>query len=299
MPCSRASDWVRYMKERWDAPLDEERPFDAAPYQAREPGPAPAPDADRPTWTFRDTMVGVILTLGPWFVLTALSLLQSSSQSTVSAKPLDPTTDKINAVLSLIIQALLEGVFLIAPLWFAVFKPRRLARQRGAPVPAWREGLRALGLRSVRLGQATGAVALGVLTIFVASYLYSAVAQALNVPVQTNVDELLRRAATEPWTTLATLLIAVIVAPFCEEIFFRGYFFQGLRLHISVWLAVVLSAVIFGLAHGDLGSLALLIIIGLALAIIRWRTRSLWPGMALHMFNNFLGALIIFQALRL
>jgi membrane protease YdiL (CAAX protease family) len=287
------------MKERRDAPSDEENPLDAALYQPREPSAVQAPEADQPTWTFRDTMVGVILTLGPWFVLTALSLAQASTQSTVSAKPLDPATDKINAVLIFIIQALLEGMFLIAPLWFAVFKPRRLAHQHGTPEPGWREGLHALGLRSVPLLQATGAVALGIFTILAASYLYSAVAQELNVPVQTNVDELLKRAASEPWTTLATLLVAVIVAPFCEEIFFRGYFFQGLRLRISIWLAVIVSAVIFGLAHGDLGSLALLIVIGLALAIIRWRTRSLWPGMALHMFNNALGALIIFQALRL
>jgi membrane protease YdiL (CAAX protease family) len=110
---------------------------------------------------------------------------------------------------------------------------------------------------------------------------------------------LLSRAATEPWTTLATVIVAVTVAPFCEEMFFRGYFFQGLRLRLSVWPAVVLSAVIFGLAHGDLGSLTLLIIIGLALAVIRWRTRSLWPGMALHMVNNFIGALFIIQALHL
>ncbi len=286
------------MKDSWDFPPDAEKPLDPALDQTGGPASAPAPDADRPTWTFRDTMVGVLLTLGPWFALTALSLVESSTQPT-TVKPLAPSIDIVNAVLNFIIQALLEGTFLIAPLWFAVFKPRRLARQQGMPGPGWREGLRALGLRSVRLSQAAGALALGVLTIFAASYLYSAIAQALHITVQTNVDELLQRAASEPWTTLATLVVAVIVAPFCEEIFFRGYFFQGLRLRVSVGLAVVLSAVIFGLAHGDLGSLALLIVIGLALAIIRWRTRSLWPGIALHMFNNILGALIIFQALRL
>ena len=243
-------------------------------------------------------MVGILLTLGPWFLLTAFSLTQSSTTAT-SSKPLDPTTDKINAVVSFIIQAVLEGTFLIAPLWFAVFKPRRLARQEGRPVPGWQDGLRSLGLRATPWSQAVGAFLLGVLTILIASILYTNIVQALHLPAQTNVDELLARAATEPWTTLATVIVAVIVAPFCEEIFFRGYFFQGLRLRLAVWPAVVLSAVIFGLAHGDLGSLTLLIVIGLALAVIRWRTRSLWPGMALHMINNFVGALLIIQALHL
>src|SRR5262249_53971977 len=133
--------------------------------------------------------------------------------------------------------------------------------------------------------------------IFAAIFLYGVIAQALNVPVQTNVDELQKLAATEPWTTLATVIAAVIIAPFCEEVFFRGYFFQGLRLRLSIWPAVVLSAAVFGVAHGGPGSLVLLIVIGLVLAVIRWRTRSLWPGIALHMLNNFLGALVILQAL--
>jgi membrane protease YdiL (CAAX protease family) len=33
-----------------------------------------------------------------------------------------------------------------------------------------------------------------------------------------------------------------------------------------------------------------LLIIGLALAIIRWRTASIWPAMFLHMLNNGIGA---------
>lgn len=242
-------------------------------------------------------MVGVLLTLVPWFALTALSFLQSSSTQSQPNQPLGPAQDIVSGVLTFIVSTLLEGIFLIAPLWFAVFKPRRLARQQGVPEPGWRVGLRALGLRAFRPSPALGAFALGVLAIFAATILYGEIAQALHITVTTNVDQLRARAASAPWTTLATLLVAVVVAPFCEEIFFRGYFFQGLRLNISVWLAVALSAVIFGLAHGDLGSLPLLIVIGLALAIIRWRTRSLWPGIALHILNNLVGAWVIFQAI--
>jgi membrane protease YdiL (CAAX protease family) len=40
-----------------------------------------------------------------------------------------------------------------------------------------------------------------------------------------------------------------------------------------------------------------LFVIGLALAFLRWRTRSIWPGMALHFLNNFVGALQIFLVL--
>ncbi len=291
------------MKDFLDTPPSEEGresgPFPADDFieqRARPEAAHPAND-DLPTWTFRDMLIGVALTLAPWLTLASFSLFVSSSQPTIS-QPLSPTSDLISGVITLIAQVLLEGTFLIAPLWYAVYKPRRLARQHGLPDPGLRPGLRALGFRSFNLWRALTALALGLLAILAASVLYSNIATALHLSLQTNVDVLVKRAAAEPWTTLATIIGAVIVAPFCEETFFRGFFFQGVRLRINVWAAIVLSAIIFGLAHGDLGSLALLIVIGLLLAALRWQTRSIWPGMALHMLNNALGAYIIFQAIQ-
>ncbi len=287
------------MKARRDSSSDEKHSdLSASKYQQQMPEATPPPDADLPSWTFRETLIGVVLTLVPWLALTTYALLGPASSAKPSpTQPAAPTLDVINGILTFVVQALLEGTFLIAPLWYAVFKPRRLARQQGLPEPDWREGLRALGLRRFSLWQGAAGLALGILAIYLASNLYATIAQALHVTIQTNVDQLQQQAASAPWTTLTTLMVAVIVAPFCEEIFFRGYFFQGLRLRLPIWAAIVVSSVIFGLAHGSPGSLALLIVIGVLLAILRWRTRSLWPGMALHMFNNFLGALIIFQSL--
>jgi membrane protease YdiL (CAAX protease family) len=286
------------MKESMNAPFHEEgSQFDEAIYQQHLPQGTPSDSNDQPTWSFRDTMVGVLLTLVPWLVIAWSSALASSSQQ-APTKPLTRTSDVINAILTFILQSVLEGVFLIAPLWFAVFKPRRVARARGLPEPGIRSGLAALGFRAFNLWKALAGLALGVCAIFFASYLYEAITQALHIPAQTNVDVIQTSANAHPWTTLAILLSAVTVAPFCEETFFRGFFFQGLRLRINVWVAVVLSAIVFGFAHGDLGSLALLIVIGLLLAILRWKTRSIWPGMVLHALNNLLAAIIILQALQ-
>lgn len=284
------------MKESPGLPPDEQPPEFATPvFEPLTPAPVSPPDADLPTWTFNETVTGVTLTLLPWLALAALSLLLSGQSA--PSKPLTTPQDITGAILSLIIQTLLEATFLIAPLWYAVFRPRRIARRQGLPAPAPREGLRALGLRTFRPWQATLGVALGVLGIYVASVLYGLIAQALHIDIQTNVDALLKQAQNEPWTILATLLVAIIVAPFCEEIFFRGLLFQGMRLRLSVWAAIVLSALLFGIAHGDPGSLPLLVVIGLMLAALRWRTRSLWPGMLLHMLNNALAALVVLQAL--
>lgn len=285
------------MKESMNAPFHEEgAQFNEAMYQQRLPENTPPTSNDQPTWTFRDTMVGVLLTLTPWLVIAWASAFTSSQQT--STRPLSRTDDIINAILTFILQSVLECVFLIAPLWFAVFKPRRLARAQGQPDPGIRFGLAALGFRAFNFWKALTGIVLGVFALFVASYLYAAITEALHIPAKTNVDVIQASANAHPWTTLAILLSAVTVAPFCEETFFRGYFFQGLRLRINIWVAVVLSAVVFGFAHGDLGSLALLIVIGLALAVLRWKTRSIWPGMALHALNNLLAALVILQALQ-
>ena len=276
---------------------EEGNQFDDALYQRHLPEGFDQASSDQPTWSFRDTMVGVLLTLVPWLVIAWSSALATSSTQQTPTRPLTRTADIINAILTYILQAVLEGVFLIAPLWFAVFKPRRVARAQGLPEPGIRSGLAALGFRTFRLWQALAWLALSALTLFVGLNLYAMIIQALHISAKTNVDVIQASANAHPWTTLAILLSAVTVAPFCEETFFRGFFFQGLRLRINVWFAVVLSAVVFGFAHGDLGSLTLLIFIGLLLAILRWKTRSIWPGMALHALNNLLGAYIIFQAI--
>ena len=257
----------------------------------------PALESDRPNWTWPDTLKGAALTLVPWLGLAALSILTSSNQQE-SSQHLSRSADIINAVVTFLLQSLLEGVFLIAPLWFAVIKPRRLALQQGLPLPTFSDGLRALGFRAVRLWVVVGAAVGGLAIIYLAGILYSLAADLLHFPVQTNIDIVLKGAEAAPYTAVAILLSAVIVAPFCEEAFFRSFLFQGMRLRMNVWLAVVLSAIIFGIGHGDPGSLALLIVIGLVLAIFRWRSRSIWPGIALHMLNNAVSALVVIQVIR-
>jgi len=76
-------------------------------------------------------------------------------------------------------------------------------------------------------------------------------------------------------------------------VFFRGFVFPGLRRAMPVGWAIVLSSLLFAVAHADPGSFAVLFIIGLALAFLRWRTGSIWPGMILHMLNNGIGAVSI------
>jgi membrane protease YdiL (CAAX protease family) len=88
-----------------------------------------------------------------------------------------------------------------------------------------------------------------------------------------------------------------VVAPIAEEFFFRGFIFGGLRRmrivvggrDIGTWVAAVITAILFGLAHTGSASARYLIplgFLGFALCVVRWKTRSLYPCMALHSVNN-------------
>jgi membrane protease YdiL (CAAX protease family) len=235
-------------------------------------------------WTLQQTFLGVLLTLVPWIAL-ALGLTGLNSQSVHPAR-LTPQLDLANAILVFIFSSLIEGAFLIAPFAFAW---RAL---RGAS-HILRQACYALGLRRFAIGRTLAWIVLLFVVIYVVNDAYQSIILALHLNLQTNDQVILQNAKYAPLTTYATLVASVLVAPFCEEVFFRGFVFMGLLRGMPLVLAVVLSSLIFAVAHADPGSFVVLFIIGLALAYLRWRTRSLWPGIILHILNNAIGALLI------
>lgn len=255
------------------------RPIDQTHTQAQDEDIKIAP------WTIRQTWLGIGLTMIPWIALAlALNYLGSSTNS--STTPLSFRVDLLNAIITLIFSALIEGAFLIAPFYFANAAFRSLPAH-------WRETFRALGFRRSALGRAVGYIIGFMLLIFVINFVYSSIITTFHLNLQTNDQVLLTRSTQAPITTYATLFAAVFIAPFCEEIFFRGFVFPGLLKAMPVGAAIALSSLLFAVAHADPGSFVVLLVIGLTLAFVRWRTNSIWPGMALHMLNNAIGALSI------
>jgi membrane protease YdiL (CAAX protease family) len=83
----------------------------------------------------------------------------------------------------------------------------------------------------------------------------------------------------------ANFVVIAGVAPFCEELLFRGLGFSLLR-RFGVWPAIVAVGVAFGLYHGLIQALPELIIFGWALAWLRSKTESVFPGMLVHASFN-------------
>jgi len=84
------------------------------------------------------------------------------------------------------------------------------------------------------------------------------------------------------------ILVGVVLAPFAEEVLFRGVVYPGLRSAVGPWLAVVLSAVLFGLGHRDHGAAAVVFtaLMGVALALLVEASGSLWPAVLAHVLVN-------------
>jgi membrane protease YdiL (CAAX protease family) len=79
--------------------------------------------------------------------------------------------------------------------------------------------------------------------------------------------------------------VVVLAAPLVEELTFRGL---GIALlaPLSRALAGVGTAVAFAAAHGLVSGFPALFLFGLAVAFLRFRTRSIYPGMILHACFN-------------
>jgi membrane protease YdiL (CAAX protease family) len=234
-------------------------------------------------WTLRETLMGAGLTLGPLIVLLVAS--QLAVPQPASTPPLPVGVDRATAVLTLVVSALVEAVFLIAPLYYGI-------KTRPVDASPW-TSLRTLGLRGADLGRTAVMFIAGVVVIYGFSSLYD------QLHIHTNADTLRQQALHAPYTTLASLLVAIVVAPLCEETFFRGFLLPGLARAMPAWAAVVTSALVFGVAHADLGSLVPLVVIGLVVGVLRWRTGSLWPGIALHALNNAVAAVYILSVIHL
>lgn len=89
-------------------------------------------------------------------------------------------------------------------------------------------------------------------------------------------------------------LAIVVAAPLFEEIFFRGFLFQGLRhSRFRIWGTIVLTSFLWAIIHlqYDWMDVAVIFVMGLLLGYARYRTNSLYIPIAMHALNNLLALL--------
>lgn len=109
--------------------------------------------------------------------------------------------------------------------------------------------------------------------------------ESLGAETVQDTVELLRK-SEDPLVLGLMTFAAVVAAPLCEEIVFRGYFYPVAKKFAGPWPAAACSALVFAAAHGNLTALLPLFIFGGLLVFIYEKTGSLWAPIAVHFCFN-------------
>lgn len=84
---------------------------------------------------------------------------------------------------------------------------------------------------------------------------------------------------------LLVILSTAVIPPLVEEFALRGVV-MGRLLPYGEGFATVVSAIMFGVLHGNFEQMPFAFAVGLALGFVRLKTGSIWTCVAIHAFNN-------------
>ncbi len=152
-------------------------------------------------------------------------------------------------------------------------------------------------LRYVRLRSASPVVLMlsvvGLAAIFPFVNWLAAVNQALPTPqpewlqeIERSSMEIIESLLVADGGMMFPLLVLAVTPAVCEELLFRGYLQRQLERMGGAVMGVAASGILFGLYHLRLSQALPLCVLGIYLAYITWRTRSLWPAMLVHFAHN-------------
>ncbi len=248
-------------------------PPPAAPPPAVPPpqtAAAPRPDRGFPLvpWTPRSTLWALIGGMLVAIILPPLLVV-----------PFDPDLESDSALLTA--QGIFDGILVAVAIGVASgWRFRPLA---GA--------LRQLGLRSFRPS------AFGWMFAMLGAYYLGAVIFSALVlqPEQEDIGKELGVCDPGVGIPIAAVALIVVAAPLTEELFFRGFFFAGLRSRWSLWPSALVSGVLFGIVHAPTGPTAAIPLAGLGvgLAWLYEKTGSIWPSITAHLLNNALAISVV------
>ena len=155
-------------------------------------------------------------------------------------------------------------------------------------IPAWyftihkyKVGLAALGLGSFKLTDIGLGCGLMILSLLF-NLIYATFLGLFGLQMQPDIDVMFNGTAFP----FILLFGGAVVAPFVEEVFFRGFVFAGLRNKWSWPKAAAVSSLLFAVAHIVPTSILPIFILGFIFATLYQFSGSIWPAIFMHMLTN-------------
>ena len=253
------------------------------------------PTPDLIPWTLGDIARGVAIVIGFVFLLViltvvvavviAISMLGVEGLAELGPEGLEQFLTSADFLQRLVIAGLVASIALQGGILFTAWL---------FSVSKYRCGWRALGFRSFNRKRAL----LLVLVVLGIGVLVNVLYELLIVYLGMEPPPAVPPEFTQGGFSLVMLsLLAVLVAPFAEEIFFRGFIFSGIGNRYGYGWGAILSALIFALVHvltlWQLGVMVPIFLLGLLLAWLYMRTGSIWPCIFTHFAYNTIALLFV------
>jgi membrane protease YdiL (CAAX protease family) len=195
--------------------------------------------------------------LALWLALVGLLILVAYASRATAGKPDPDVLYRWSTAVGAVLQ---DGIVLGIVLLIA----------RGRP-----------DLLALRRPRAIGRVVTTLLLALVAVYVFEGVYAAVTHPGN---EQGLTPSHWEPAHAAAYIVNALLICtwvPFVEELTYRGVGYSLLE-RFGRWPAILAVGLLFGLSHGLLVSLPIIVLFGCVLAWVRATTDSVVPGMVLH-----------------
>jgi membrane protease YdiL (CAAX protease family) len=85
---------------------------------------------------------------------------------------------------------------------------------------------------------------------------------------------------------ILAFVVLVVAVPVAEEMLFRGFLFGKLKKNAPIWLAILITSILFATLHGAWNVALDTFALSVVLCILRQITGRLWPSILLHMVKN-------------
>ncbi|MCL4377208.1 MAG: CPBP family intramembrane metalloprotease [Actinobacteria bacterium] len=231
-------------------------------------------------WTLRDILFSLL------FLIAVLAAVYFGTAKIVSVLKIAERINSSNITnFSFLILYGIQVLLMVGVVWFFAIYWRRAS-------------FKDLGLKYYSIIKTIWYSFLALLLIILINFAYVFImTRVFNIaPSASKIEEL---AKNKNVSSTMLMIVVSVVAPVCEEIFFRGFLFQGFRKKWGTFAGILISSFLFAAAHLDLYNFLPLMAIGWILAYIFFKTKSLFPVIFLHATYNLLMILVLFSQLNL
>jgi len=227
------------------------------------------------TWRWRDLLIIVLGIIGILFLGILIFIIVTIARGENLDNLVEPSISQTLAL------TLLEAIALILGVYLFGLRRKNL-------------GWDSVGLRPTTWSWVLISFTVTLILIPIVSLITLAVLFLTGQPFDNPQLDFLLPEGLSALDAILMLLLAGIVAPFGEELLFRGVLYTFFRERWGIWLSVVLSSFLFGLIHGNIAIGVTGFLLGVAAAIVFEYSKSLWTAVIVHAINNSLKIALLY-----